>query len=101
VPSQRDPELPPGAPRCRLIGSICVAGALETVEKQNSCWGRHPRSASRRKQRRTRWVRPSPSGWDGVQSASVGARRTGECLQLFEMMRGHANRWSQEAGSVS
>jgi hypothetical protein len=32
VPSQREPELPPGAPRCRLIGSIYVAGALETVE---------------------------------------------------------------------
>jgi hypothetical protein len=32
VPSQRDPELPPGAPHCPLIGLIYVAGALETVE---------------------------------------------------------------------
>jgi hypothetical protein len=33
VPSQRDPQLPPGAPHCQLIDSIYVAGALETVDK--------------------------------------------------------------------
>jgi hypothetical protein len=35
MPSQRDPQLPPGAPHCRPIGSSYVAGALETVETRH------------------------------------------------------------------
>lgn len=44
VPSQRDPELPSKVPRCRRIGSIYSAGALESSRSSTlaswTCWNR-------------------------------------------------------------